>query len=181
MKHWILYNMKHWILLTCLGVFNTAVKAQNTVDFVLPSAVDSSSISSKSLRGGYVALHFLLKTECPYCIRHTYEYHSRASETPRMKHVFIKPDELGDILTWAKKLATKTEDLVPIYQDKGAQLAESLKIPGGYQFHNEMVHCPALIVLNTEEKEIFRYIGKDNNDRSPFDKLKEKVLKNEWK
>ena len=35
----------------------------------------SKELSSK---GKFIALHFLLKTECPYCIRHTSEYFEKA-------------------------------------------------------------------------------------------------------
>ena len=63
----------------------------------------------------------------------------------------------------------------PIYQDPDAKLASEFNIPGGYHFHNQIVHFPALILLGQDGQEVFRYIGKDNSDRFPFEKLKEKI------
>ena len=54
-------------------------------------------------------------------------------------------------------------------------LAKKYNIPDGYFFHGQIVHYPALILLNEEGKEVFRYIGKDNSDRYSFEKLTAKI------
>ena len=87
--------------------------------------------------------------------------------------VFIKPDNEEEIKEWAKKI--KSNNTFPIYQDKDAKLADQLNIPNGYQFHGQVVHYPALIILNKKGEEVFRYIGKNNSDRYSFDKLKLKI------
>jgi hypothetical protein len=51
-----------------------------------------------------VILHFLLKTECPYCIKHSNDYLEKAASLPDVIQVFIKPDDEKDILQWANKL-----------------------------------------------------------------------------
>jgi len=38
-------------------------------------------------------------------------------------------------------------------------------LSNGYKFHGQKVHFPALVVLNGDGKEMFRYIGKINSDR----------------
>ena len=87
--------------------------------------------------------------------------------------VFIKPDNEEEIKEWAKKI--KFNISFPIYQDIDAQLADQLNIPNGYQFHGQVVHYPALIILNKKGEELFRYIGENNSDRFSFDKLKMKI------
>lgn len=39
--------------------------------FTVESPVDGKTFKLADARGKYVALHFLLKTECPFCLRHT--------------------------------------------------------------------------------------------------------------
>lgn len=61
---------------------------------------------------------------------------------------------------------------MPIYQDADAKLADQFNIPNGYQFHGQVVHYPALILINDQGQEVFRYIGKNNSDRYSFEQLK---------
>ncbi len=114
--------------------------------------------------GQYTALHFLLKTECPLCLRHTWSYHDRAGETPEAVQVFIKPDSIGEIQAWLDETG---DDAPTLYQDPDASLAEHLGVPDGYRFHGEVVHYPALIVLDPDGNEVFRHIGRDTTDRYP--------------
>ena len=88
--------------------------------------------------------------------------------------MFIKPDEEKEIKEWVSKL--KSNNSLPIYQDLNAKLADQFKIPSGYQFHGQVVHYPALILLNQNGEEVFRYIGKNNSDRFSFDQLKVKIV-----
>ncbi len=156
--------------------FNT--QAQNVKDFTLNSVTDKSSFTLSKSKGKYIALHFLLKTECPYCIRHTSEYFDKASSLTNVMQVFIKPDSEKEIKEWASKL--KSANSLPIYQDADAKLADQFNIPNGYQFHGQVVHYPAMILINDQGQEVFRYIGKNNTDRYSFEQLKAKIeaLKN---
>ena len=128
-------------------------------------------------RGKFVALHFLLKTECPFCLKYTHEYASRAAEAAGVVHVFLKPDEPAETLEWMAKIAPSEagEPQPVIYHDPGARLAEQFKIPGGYKFHGQVVHYPALVLLDPSGAEGFRYVGKANTDRCPFDTFAAKV------
>jgi peroxiredoxin Q/BCP len=111
-------------------------------------------------------LHFLLKTECPYCLRYTHEYAKLAAKSPDVVHVFLKPDSAEDIKQWASHLdKTDLKDLPKIYRDADAKLAKQFKIPDGYKFHGQSVHYPALVAIDGQGKEIFRHIGKSNSDR----------------
>jgi len=115
-----------------------------------------------------VALHFLLKTECPYCLKHTHDYAALAATTPDVLHIFLKPDSADDIEVWSKKIKSDGLPNLPvIYRDPNARLARQFEIPDGYKFHGETVHFPALVVLDGTGKELFRYVGKSNADRLP--------------
>ena len=165
--------MKFIQLTLALLLFTSLIQAQNIKDFSLTSVTDKSTFTLSKSKGKYIALHFLLKTECPYCIRHTSEYFEKASSLSNVIQVFIKPDSEEDIKAWAIKL--KSTNSLPIYQDVDATLANHFNIPNGYQFHGQVVHYPALILLNDKGEEVFRYIGKNNSDRFSFDQLKAKI------
>ena len=165
--------MKFIRLTLALLLFTTLAQAQNVKDFSLTSVIDKTTFTLSKSKGKYIALHFLLKTECPYCIRHTSEYFEKASSLSNVIQVFIKPDSEQEIKAWAGKL--KSSNSLPIYQDADAKLADQFNIPNGYQFHGQVVHYPALILLNDKGEEVFRYIGKNNSDRFSFDQLKAKI------
>lgn len=170
--------MKLFNLIIIFCFINIESQAQNVKDFTLTSVTDKSTFTLSKSKGKYIALHFLLKTECPYCIRHTSEYFDKASTLNNVVQVFIKPDSEDEIKTWANKL--KSSNTLPIYQDANSKLAEQYNVPNGYQFHGQVVHYPALILLNEKGDEVFRYVGKNNSDRFSFDQLKAKIeeLKN---
>jgi peroxiredoxin Q/BCP len=165
--------MKFIQLTLALLLFSINIQAQNVKDFSLTSVTNKSTFTLSKSKGKYIALHFLLKTECPYCIRHTSEYFEKASSLSNVIQVFIKPDSEEEIKAWANKL--KSTNSLPIYQDADAKLADQFNIPNGYQFHGQVVHYPALILLNDKGEEVFRYVGKNNSDRFSFDQLKAKI------
>jgi len=166
--------MKHFKIIVALVLLTLNIQAQKIENFTLNSVTDKSTFTLSKSKGKYVALHFLLKTECPYCIRHTSEYFEKATSLQNVIQVFIKPDEEKEIKEWVGKL--KSNNSLPIYQDLNAKLADQFKIPSGYQFHGQVVHYPALILLNKNGEEVFRYIGKNNSDRFSFDQLKAKIV-----
>jgi peroxiredoxin Q/BCP len=165
------------IIIHCALFASVFTSAQDNPlpDFTLPSATDTTQFTLSQARGSYVALHFLLKTECPYCIRHTREYLKKGATLPGVQQIFIKPDTEEEIRAWAVKLSPDDTLPFPVYQDKDAALAERLGIPGGYRFHGQVVHYPALILLDTNGREVFRYVGTSNADRLPFDTFAEKM------
>lgn len=167
--------MKTLQLLIVLLSYSLFTKAQNIEDFTLPSVTDTSHFTLSKAKGKFVALHFLLKTECPYCMRHTHEYFEKAATLPNVLQVFIKPDTEEEIKEWADKLLANDTLKYPIYQDVNAALANQYNIPDGYAFHGQFIHYPALILLNEQGKEVFRYIGKNNGDRYSFEKLTAKL------
>ena len=165
--------MKNLKLLIILILFSFKIQAQKIENITLQSVTDNSTFRLSESKGKYVALHFLLKTECPYCIRHTSEYFEKASSLSNVIQVFIKPDSEEEIKAWANKL--KSTNLLPIYQDANANLADQFNIPNGYPFHGQIVHYPALVLLNEKGEEVFRYVGKNNSDRFSFENLKLKI------
>lgn len=155
--------------------FSTGLLAQVPGEVKLQSATDNSEFNLKKEKGKFVALHFLLKTECPFCIKHTQDYFSKAKTLPNVKQVFIKPDSEFEIQAWSKKLSPGEQAQFPIYRDPDAKLAELFKIPDGYRFHGQIVHYPATILINPKGKEVYRYVGKNNTDRLSFEALAAKV------
>jgi peroxiredoxin Q/BCP len=135
-------------------------------DFKVTSAIDDSVFELEKHRGKVVVLHFLLKTECPYCLRYTYEYAVLAEKQPDVEHVFLKPDTVDDIRKWSERMdETGLKDQPKIYRDADAALAKAFDIPDGYKFHGQVVHYPALIILDGQGVERYRYVGKSNADR----------------
>jgi peroxiredoxin Q/BCP len=166
----------HKISFVALLLLSTAiVNGQNPADFTLISATNNSQFKLSEEQGKYVALHFLLKTECPVCIRHTQDYFSKAETLPDVVQVFIKPDSEKEIEAWAQKLPKEELTEFPIYRDSDAKLASQFNVPDGYEFHDQIVHFPALILLDPNGKEVFRYIGKNNRDRYSFEQLESKI------
>lgn len=157
-------------LLGLLSVAGNAVAAPN--DISVSSGTRTFRLSEA--RGKYVALHFLLKTECPYCQMYVAETVRRAPEVAGVVHVFLKPDSEEEIRTWSDKLQ-QAGIAVTIYRDPDARLAAEFNIPDGYAFHGQSVHYPALVLLDPDGQEAFRYVGKDNTDRLPFDRLARKI------
>ncbi|HXH99452.1 MAG TPA: redoxin domain-containing protein [Sphingobacteriaceae bacterium] len=150
-------------------------KGQTPGNFKLKSATDKSQFVLSKSNGKFVALHFLLKTECPNCLRHTRQYFSKAETLPNVIQVFIKPDDETEIKKWAEKLPADALKKFPIYRDPDAKLAARFKIPNGYLFHNQLVHYPAMILIGPNGKEVFRHTGKNNTDRYSFEQLAVKV------
>jgi thioredoxin-dependent peroxiredoxin len=163
--------MKRYISLFIVVFISLTASSQKIEDFSLKSVTDNSTFTLSKVKENFVVLHFLLKTECPYCIRLTNEYQEKASTLPGVIQVFIKPDSAQEIIKWATKIKNNTNSL-PIYQDQDSKLADKLNIPSGYQFHGQIVHYPALIIVNKNGNEVFRYIGKNNTDRFSFENLK---------
>ncbi len=165
--------MKH--LIPFLLFIATTALALPPEDFTIKSATDKSTFTLKEARGKHVAVHFLLKTECPLCLRHTRDYMTKAPTLPNVIQVFVKPDTDKEIEAWAAKLPAEELAKLPIYRDANARLAKAFDIPDGYQFHGQVVHYPATVLIGPDGKEVFRYVGKSNSDRLSFEKLAEKV------
>jgi thioredoxin-dependent peroxiredoxin len=143
-----------------------SMQRDNPDDFEIPSALDEKKFRLSDNRGKVVVLHFLLKTECPYCLRYTQEFAKLAAKSPDVVHVFIKPDSSEEIRKWASHLDKSELDKLPgIYRDADAKLAKQFNVPGGYAFHGQIVHYPALIALDGQGQEIFRHVGRSNSDR----------------
>jgi thioredoxin-dependent peroxiredoxin len=172
--------MKFYALaaLSCLLTMSQSAIAQVIENFALeavvedPKAKNDLKFELKEHQGKIVVLHFLLKTECPYCLKYTQQYAQLAATTPDVIHLFIKPDSEEEIIEWSGNLEPIEGVKQPtIYRDPNAKLAKRFKVPFGYQFHGQTVHYPALVVLDGTGKELFRYVGKKNGDRMAKDEF----------
>jgi peroxiredoxin Q/BCP len=88
---------------------------------------------------------------------------------------FLKPDTQEEILKWTSNYARSGDSTITIYRDPEAALAKRFSIPDGYKFHGQAVHYPALVLIDPQGREVFRYVGKNNTDRFSFDQLKSKI------
>jgi thioredoxin-dependent peroxiredoxin len=160
-------------------LLNPCVFSEPPQDFTLVSPTHDKTIKLSELKGKSVAIHFLLKTECPYCLRYTRNYAKSAEQNPDIVHLFVKPDTSDEIKAWASHLDSKGLKETPaIFRDPEAQLAKAFNIPDGYKFHGESVHYPALIVLDSNGQELFRYVGKNNSDRLSYDDFQKRLAAN---
>ncbi len=145
---------------------------------VLPCLSDGSTFDLGQQKANFVVLHFLLKTECPYCLKYTREYSQIAKDETDVVHVFLKPDDEAEIRKWMDHLDAETRKELPmILHDAGAKQARAFRIPDGYRFHGQSVHYPALIILGPDRKEVFRHVGKSNADRCTVETYREQMAK----
>lgn len=144
-------------------------------DFRVESPADGRVFRLSEARGRFVVLHFLLRTECPFCLQHTQEFAKKAERLPGVVQVFLKPDGEDEIRRWATRLGKAGIPAVPIYRDPGAGLAKAYGIPDGYRFHGEVVHYPALVLLGPDGNEVFRHVGKENSDRMRFEEFEKRL------
>lgn len=166
--------MSFAVALSLAGCHSVSLAAP-IADFTLPAADGGKPFVLADHRGRYVALHFLLKTECPFCLGHVQEYGRKSALLPDVVQVFIKPDDKAALKDWAAKLPPNLTGKIALHRDPGAALAKKLGIPNGYAFHGESVHYPALILIDPQGNEAFRYVGKNNTDRFKFDQLSAKL------
>lgn len=169
-------------ILALLGGIASARAEDARMDFEVREANGDRVFRLSDAKGKYVALHFLLKTECPYCIAHTLSYARQMGDMPDVAHVFLKPDTDEEISKWSGSLDRKNRQsdaeasgLPVIYRDPDAHLAKVFEIPFGYQFHGQEMHYPALVLLGPDGKEVFRYVGKSNRDRYAVEDFAEKI------
>lgn len=141
-------------------------------DFVLSDALGESD-------GQWVALHFLLKTDCPLCLTYTMRFHESREQLPGVsggpgvRHVFIKPDDPRIAARWVKTARVFAKDLPTIHRDPGASLAKKLDVRFGHRFHGETVHYPCLVLIDPQGRERYRYTGTSTFDRATVAKLAE--------
>src|SRR5436190_11341932 len=88
-----------------IAIVATAAMAAAPDDFTLEPVAPPFRLSQA--KGKFVALHFLLKTECPYCLKHVHDYATRAGELDDVIQLFIKPDSAAEIRAWQTKLVAK--------------------------------------------------------------------------
>lgn len=166
------------VLLPALFALWFTANAENPKDFTVQSPTHGRTFTLSEAKGQVVALHFLLKTECPFCLKHTHDYAAQAASMPGVAHVFLKPDSEEEIKKWAAHLQkNQLKELPVIYRDPNANLAQAFGIPHGYAFHGQTVHFPALVVLDSTGKELFRHVGKSNADRMSVGDFKARLAK----
>src|SRR6185436_15501279 len=92
-------------LLIGLIAFSTppVTLAVSPADFTVESPADGKVFKLSEARGKYVALHFLLKTECPFCLKHTRDYAKKSTSMSDVVHVLLKPDAADEIKAWPEK------------------------------------------------------------------------------
>ena len=141
-------------------------------NFIVESPTHGTKFMLADQEGKVIVLHFLLKTECPFCLKLAHDYAQFETSNPDVLHLFLKPDSTDEIKAWARNISQEGLTNPPvIYRDPDARLAKEFGIPDGYHFHGQTVHYPALVMLDGSGKELFRYVGKDNTDRMKPDEF----------
>lgn len=168
---WLARQSLTVVALLCLSamvMFGVSIWGVPPGDFMVESPTHGTTFALSEHRGKVIALHFLLKTDCPFCLKLTNDYARLAASDPNVLHLFLKPDSADEIRVWAGKISQEGLKSPPvIYRDPDAQLAKEFGIPDGYEFHGSNTHYPALVLLDGSGKEQFRYVGKSNSDRMP--------------
>lgn len=145
-------------------------------DFVVESPTHGTKFCLSEHPGKLIAVHFLLKTECPFCLQLAHDYAQLAATEFDVVHLFLKPDGNDEIKAWAEKISqTGLRESPVIYRDPNAFLADEFGVPTGYQFHGQTIHFPALVLVDGTGKELFRYVGKDHTDRMKPDEFLAKL------
>lgn len=133
---------------------------------------------SSTARGSYLAVHFLLSTDCPYCTKLVREYVEQGPTLAGVRQVFVKnvpPEEFKQSLRELQESRPAGDPPVPIYRDVDGQLAKRFRVADGYAFHGGVMTYPALVLLDPAGVEVFRHTGKSNSDRVPFATFASKV------
>ena len=137
----------------------------------------SGEVTIQELKGQYTALHFLLKTECLFCLMHTRTYALQGEMYPEVRHLFIKPDEEAAIERWTESLLDEASGAPPglevpaIYRDPHGSVARHLRITHGYEYHGELMRFPAFVLIDPDGTEVYRYIGQNTGDRFGFERF----------
>lgn len=154
------------LCLSAMVMCGVYIWSQPPGDFVVESPTHGTAFVLSEQKGKVIVLHFLLKTECPFCLKLTNDYSRLGASERDVVHLFLKPDSAEEIKVWASKISQEGLKNPPvIYRDPDARLAREYGIPGGYEFHGTTTHYPALVLLDGSGKEVFRYVGKSNSDR----------------
>jgi peroxiredoxin Q/BCP len=154
------------LCLSAMAMFGVHMWSLPPSDFMVESPTHGTTFALSEQKGKLIVLHFLLKTECPFCLKLTNDYARLGASEPNVLHLFLKPDSAEEIKVWAKRISQEGLKSPPvIYRDPDARLANEYGIPGGYEFHGSITHYPALVLLDGSGQEVFRYVGKSNSDR----------------
>lgn len=164
------------LCLSAMVMFGVSIWGLPAGDFMVESPTHGTTFALSEHHGKMIALHFLLKTDCPFCLKLTNDYARLAASEPNVVHLFLKPDSADEIRVWAGKISHEGLKNPPvIYRDPDARLAKEFGIPDGYEFHGSITHYPALVLLDGSGKEQFRYVGKSNSDRMQPDDFRARL------
>ncbi len=137
------------VLSAGLTLIAAAQVASAGTDFELRSG--DKSFKSRQAARRVNALHFLLKTECPYCLRYAQEYAAQAPSVAGVTHIFIKPDAEADIAAWqgsSQRPGRQASDL----SRRRRQGRAAFGLAADFDFHGTKSNHPALILLGPNRR-----------------------------
>jgi len=173
-SRWAAYLAAAWLALAHVS----GASQTDFAEYPLHEVGGDRTVTLDALRGQWVALHFLLRVDCAYCLLHVKSYALQSETRPEVRHLFIKPGTEEAIVRWAEGFEGEDAPGLPefqrppIYRDPRAALASRLGIRHGYEYRDDRrMHFPALILLNPDGDEVFRHTGENTADRFRFDQF----------
>ena len=103
-------------------VVGNKIANQRTGNFVVESPTHGTRFALADQKGKVLALHFLLKTECPNCLKLAHDYSQLEASNPDVVHLFLKPDSTDEIKVWAANISQEGLKSLPVvYRTPGWQ------------------------------------------------------------
>ncbi len=141
------------------------IEQPQTPPHVLTAAATGTEFHIGDAAGHYLALHFLTRTDTPEAVAFVTDYVRQGPTVAGVMHIFVKADDAATAKAWAAQFGPEAGR---IYIDKDGALAKDFKVPDGLLIHGIQSNEPATIVLGPDGKELFRHVGKSQDDYLAF-------------
>ncbi len=146
-----------------LVVALSAASAVNPVDFSLPPALGGPPFVLSHQRGRVVILHWLLNGDVTADRNEVRDYGALQTQMPDVMHIYLKGDAGDAAYAWANRLSAVAGRRV--YRDAGFALAKQYGLKDDFHYRGSPSVRPTIIALDTAGDEMFRFVGRDADDR----------------
>lgn len=122
-----------------------------------------------SAHGSYLFVHVLSGAASESNAKYLAEITAGIPTLAGAKHVFVQNASAEDYASTVAAAPTSTAPLV--YRDAAGALASALSLTATYTSHGNAVPAPAVILFDTDGKEIYRRVSTSDTDRATFASL----------